>query len=104
MKLAHVMTNTAIKMDPNRQSCYYLIVFLKGIILDNYIFSSNNNILQMYTNGMKVGPEHRRYPFKKKKKKKMELICMSLWWRIGIAGGTIIGDGKEEADPSNFFD
>jgi hypothetical protein len=101
-KLAHVMTNTAIKLDPNRQSCFYLIVFQKGIILDNFIFSGNNDILQMYTNGMKVGPEHRRYPVKKKKK--MEVIGMSLWWRIGIARGTIIPDGKEEADAADFFD
>jgi hypothetical protein len=51
---------------------------------------------------MKVGPDLGRYPFKKKKK--MEVIGMSLWWRIGIAGGTIICDGEAEADASNFFD
>jgi hypothetical protein len=100
-KNAHEKTNTAIKMDPNRQTSFYLIVFPKGIILENPIFSGNNSFLQMWKNGMKLGPDHARYPFKKKKK--MDVVGICLWWRIGIAGRTIIRNGKAEADAVDFF-
>jgi hypothetical protein len=65
-KNAHKKTDTAIEMDPNRQTSSYLIVFPKGIILDNYIFSGNNSDLEMWKHGMQLGPDHARYPFKKK--------------------------------------
>jgi hypothetical protein len=56
----------------------------------------------MWKNGMKLGPDHAKHPFKKKKK--MDVVGMCLWWRIGIAGGTIIRNGEAQADAADFFD
>jgi hypothetical protein len=100
-KNAHKKTDTAIEMDPNRQTSFYLIVFPKGIILDNYIFSGNNSDLEMWKHGMQLGPDHARYPFKKKK---MDVLGMCLWWRIGIARGTRIRNGEAKEYANNVFD
>jgi hypothetical protein len=97
---AHQKTDTAIEADPNRQRSFYLIVFQKGIILENYIFSGNNSVLQMSKNGMKLGPDHARYLFKKKK---LDVIGMCLEWVIGIAGGTRIRNDEEEEDADGLF-
>jgi hypothetical protein len=80
---------------------FFLIVFHKGIILDNYIFSDNDTVLKMWKNGMKLEAGHDSNPFKKKEK---EVIGMCVWWRIRIAGGTRIRDGKAEEDADALFD
>jgi hypothetical protein len=100
-KTAHEKTDTAIKADPNRQTSFFLIVFHKSLILDNYIFSGNDTVLQMWKNGMKLEPDHDRNPFKMKK---LDVIGMCLWWRVGTAGGTRIRDGKAEEDADDLFD
>jgi hypothetical protein len=94
-------TDTAIKANPSCQKSFYLIVFLKGIMLDNYIFSSNDNDLEMWKHGMKLGPNHARYPFKKKK---MDVVGMCLWWRIGIAAGTPICNGEAKEYANDLFE
>jgi hypothetical protein len=48
-------TDAVIKADPSRQMSFYLIVFPKGIILDNYIFSGKDSDLEMWKHGMKLG-------------------------------------------------
>jgi hypothetical protein len=101
-KTAHEKTDTAIKEDPNRQTSFFLIVFHKGLILDNYIFSGNNTVLKMWKNGMKLEPDHANNPFSKKKK--IDVIGMCVWWRIGAAGGTRIRDGEAEEDADDIFD
>jgi hypothetical protein len=100
-KTAHEKTDTAIKADPNRQTSFFFIVFHKGLILDNYIFSGNSTILQMWKNGMKLDPDHASNPFKTKK---LDVIGMCVWWRVGTAGGTRIRDGKAEEDADDLFD
>jgi hypothetical protein len=66
-KNAHKKTDTAIKMDPSCQTSFYLIVFLKGIMMENYIFSGNDSFLLMWKNGMKLGPDHARYPSRRRR-------------------------------------
>jgi hypothetical protein len=102
-KTAHEKTDTAIKEDPSRQTSFFLIVFHKDIVLDNYIFSGNDTILKMNKNGMKLDHGHEANPFKKKLK---EVIGTCVWWRIGIAGGTRIRDAEapESEDADALFD
>jgi hypothetical protein len=100
-KTAHEKTDTAIEADPDRQKSFYLLVFDKRLILDNYIFSGNNTSLQAWKNGMKLEPKHPRYPFTKKK---LDVIGMCLWWRIGIAGGTRIRNCKAKENADDLFD
>ena len=106
-KTAHEMTDTAIKWDLNRQTSFFLIVFQKGIILENYIFSDNSTNLQMSKNGMQLAPEHPKNPFTKvdseTKKKKFDVIGVCVWWRIGIAGGKRIGYGDAKEDLDDLF-
>jgi hypothetical protein len=100
-KMAHEKTDTAIKADPNRQMSYFLIVCHKDTILDNYVFSGSNTTVTMWKNITKLGPDHANNPFKKKR---YDVIGVCLWWRIGIAGGTRIRDGKVELDAGDLID
>jgi hypothetical protein len=100
---AHEKTDTAIKEDPNCQTSFFFIVFHKNLILDNYIFSGNNSILKISWNGMKLESKHEANPFKKKKKK-IDVLCMCMWKRIGNTGGTSIHNGDVQEEVSNIFD
>jgi hypothetical protein len=83
-KESHETTDTAIKADANRQTLFYLIVFKPGIVLDNYIFSSNKTDVQLHQNALKMLAGHEENTSKK------EILRISLWWRIAKAGRTRI--------------
>ena len=106
-KSAHESADTEIKEDPIRQTAFFLIVFQKGIILDNYIFSSNSTVLHMSKNAMLLEPEHPKNPFTKvdeeTKKKKFDVIGVCVWWRIGIAGGKRIRNHRAGVDFEDLF-
>jgi hypothetical protein len=99
----------AIKEDPSRQICFFLIVFHKDIVLENNIFSGNHTVLKMSKNGMKLDHGHEANLFKKKKKKKKkkkEGIGTCICWRIGVTGGTHIRDAElpKSEDADALFD
>jgi hypothetical protein len=101
-KTAHEKTDTAIKADTDRQSSYFMIVFHKDLILDNQVFSGNMNTdLQPSNVAMKLKSDHVDNPFKKKIK--VDVIGMCVWWRVAITGGTRIRDAKAEVDIDDLF-
>jgi hypothetical protein len=96
-KESHETTATAIEAHATRQTSFYLIVFKPGIVLDNYIFSSDKTDVQQHQNCHKMLAGHEKNTFKK------EILGISLWWRIAKAGGTRIRNEETTVNPESMF-
>jgi hypothetical protein len=94
----HEKSDTAIASDPNRHYSYFLLVFPPGTILDNHCFSGNHWKVKKVKNPMKMEKDDENNPFKK------VILGMTIWWRIAVAGGTLIRQAEDADDPKDLYD
>jgi hypothetical protein len=77
----------AIGDDALRQNEYHLLIFKKGIHLENHIFSHDAKKVQAVSNKIFISIDSGGA--------ELELDGTSLFWRIAIAGGSELAlDGK----------
>ena len=100
---AHSATEVAIDDSKEKwcQVAYWLFVCAPGVVLDNKIFSKDDNVVPMIKNPLKLKKDHPVNLFGK------DILAMTLYWRIAISGGQKIG-GKQsqktqEAEARNMF-
>jgi hypothetical protein len=93
----HEKSDTAIASDSNRKISYFLLVFPPGTVLDNYCFSGDHFVVQKHKNPYKQAATDTANAFKK------DVLGMTLWWRIAVAGGTLIRQAKVVEDPADMF-
>jgi hypothetical protein len=74
-KDVHESTLNDIGNDQNRQWLYYWLVFPKGTVLDNRVFSSDDDIVETAPLGLTV------------KKADKSISAVSVYWRIAKKGG-----------------
>jgi hypothetical protein len=94
----HEKSDTAIASDPNRETSYFLLVFPPDTVLDNYCFSNDHFVVQKNKNPMKLEANDIDNAFKK------DVLGMTIWWRIAVAGGTLIRQAKDSENPENLYD
>jgi hypothetical protein len=94
----HEKSDTAIASDPNREKSHYLLVFPPGTVLDNYCFFGDHFVVQKHKNPMKLEANDKLNAFKK------DVLRMTIWWRIAIAGGTLIRQAQDAEDPQSLYD
>jgi hypothetical protein len=94
---AHEKAETAIKGE--RLFSYHLVVLKPGIVLDNSIFSNNNENVKMYQLSMRMDDTEDDNDFEKK------IYGMAVWWKIAVAGGTRIRNaGRNKVAAKSLLD
>jgi hypothetical protein len=83
----HSTTQKAIKGDALHQNEYHMLIFKKGIHLENHIFSHDAKKVQAVSNEMFSSIDNGG--------EELELDGISLFWRIAIAGGSELASGEK---------
>jgi hypothetical protein len=92
---AHTATELEIEKDTARQWTYYLLVFPHNIVLDNSIFSDDDDILPIVPNPViSLGANN---AFDK------DIRGMVVYWCIAIAGGRKVSRVKDTTDLKLLF-
>jgi hypothetical protein len=86
-KDAHESTLNDIGDDENRQWLYYWLVFPKGTVLDNRVFSADDNIVETVPLGLTV----------------KSLSAVSVYWRIAEKGGKRINSAAGKHKMADLF-
>jgi hypothetical protein len=69
-----------------------------GTVLDNHCFSGDHFVLQKQKNPLKLEANDKVNAFKK------DVLGMTIWLRIVVAGGTLIRKAKDGEDPADLYD
>jgi hypothetical protein len=86
-KDAHESTLNDIGNDENRQWLYFWLVFPKGTVLDNRVFSADDNVVETVPLGLTV----------------KSVSTMSAYWRIGEKGGKRINSAAGKHTMADLF-
>jgi hypothetical protein len=94
---AHSATGIAIEEAPARQWSYQLLVFPPSIVLNNHIFSRDEEVVPIGKIPLKSKAAEN--PFKK------DIRAMVLFWKIATKGGKKVGKGKKsKSTDATMFD
>jgi hypothetical protein len=93
----HEKSDTAMASDPDRGISYFLLVFPPGTALDNYCFSGDHFVVKKHKNPLKLAAIDKANAFHK------DVLGMTIWWRIAVAGGTLIRQAQDGDDPTDLF-
>ena len=85
-KKKHLATEQAIKDDPSRQHEHTLLIFKKGVILENHIFSDDATDIKVEVNDVIADIDNDG--------DKLEVMGTSLFWRVAVAGGSKLKSKK----------
>jgi hypothetical protein len=87
-------TEQAITDDPSRQLEYTLLIFKKGINLENHVFSDDAVYIMAEVNDMVAAIDNDG--------DELEIIGTALFWRIAIAGGSKLALGGPKRGKKRF--
>jgi hypothetical protein len=94
---AHSATGIAIEEAPARQWSYQLLVFPPSVVLNNHIFSRDEEVLPIGRNPMKSKAAENHF--------KKDMRAMVLFWKIATKGGKKVGKGtKSKSSVASMFD
>jgi hypothetical protein len=85
-KKKHSATEQAIKDDPSRKLEHTLLIFKKGINLENHIFSDDATYIDGLVNDMVATIDNDG--------EELEVTGTCVFWRIAISGGSKLASGK----------
>ena len=94
-KKAHSASEIAIEKSDDRHWAYYLVCFPPEIILDNQIFSKDEELIPVGMNPMKC--EAANNDFEK------DIRAMVLYWRVAVKEGTKIGIEEMKEESKTLF-
>jgi hypothetical protein len=84
-KKKHSATEQAIKDDPSRQLEHTLLIFKKGVKLENHVFSDDAVYINVEVNDMVAAIDNDG--------DELEIMGTTLFWRIAVAGGSKLASG-----------
>ncbi len=90
----HSATEQAIEDDPSRKLEHTLLVFKKGIKLENHIFSDDAVFIDVEVNDMTAPYDNDG--------EVIDVMATTLFWRIAIAGGSKLASGKPKKGKKLF--
>mgnify|MGYP000102243820 CR=1 FL=1 len=90
----HSATEQAIEDDPSRKLEHTLLVFKKGIKLENHIFSDDAVFIDVEVNDMTAPYDNDG--------EVIDVMATTLFWRIAIAGGSKLASGKAKKGKKLF--
>jgi hypothetical protein len=93
-KKKHSATEQAIKDDPARQLEHTLLIFKKGVKLENHIFSDDAIYIDVVVNDM-LTPIDNDGDI-------LDIMGTTLFWRIAVAGGSKLASGKPKKKKKFF--
>jgi hypothetical protein len=93
-KKKHSATEQAIKDDPSRQLEHTLLIFKKGIKLENHIFSDDAVFIDVEVNDMMTTIDNDG--------EELEIMGTTLFWCIAVAGGSKLASGKPKKGKKLF--
>jgi hypothetical protein len=94
-KKKHSATKQAIKDDPSLQLQHTLLIFKKGINLENHVFSDDAVYIMAEVNDMvaTIDKDHGE---------DLEIMGTALFWRIAVAGGSKLASGGPKRGKKRF--
>jgi hypothetical protein len=95
-KNAHSATEIAIEKNEERQTAFYLMCFPPGVILENQIFSRDEEDVPTNKNPMKSTAKQNMF--------EKDLRAMVLYWKIAVKGGVKIGKQVSNERDKDMFD
>jgi hypothetical protein len=97
-KNANNGTVIAIAEVEERKWLYFWLVFPKGTVLDNRVFSPDDNIVRKVVQGLAIPKEEIDVDLEED-----EFLGVCLYWRIAEKGGRRIADGSGNSKMSSLF-
>ena len=94
-KKKHSATEQAINDSPSRQYEHTLLIFKKGVVLENHVFSDNAKSIDVEVNDMTADIDNGG--------DKLEVMGISLLWRIAVAGGSKLASGNPKKGQKKLF-
>jgi len=94
-KKIHQMLQQAIQQDDKRKYMWWLLVFPKGVHLENHVFSDDATIVKKHLNDL--------YATIRDDGDKIDLCGMDIYWKIAIKGGELVGAEATEKPKKKLF-
>jgi hypothetical protein len=96
-KKAHSATEIAVEKLTARQLDHFLLCFPPEVVLENQIFSNDEETVPVYKNPMMLAISDADNVFEK------DMRALILFWRIAVKGGTKVGRGVSLEESKTLF-
>ena len=94
-KAIHSAVELEIKEDEQRQFTYWYIICPDNFIIDNRVFSEDDEHVLSDEVPMKLDKDDGEF--------EVDLFAVAIYWRVGLAGGRRLKETKKKIDKKNLF-
>ena len=91
----HSAMELEIDQDEHRQYKYWYIICPEDIMLDNRVFSDDDEHVMRYEVAMKIEASANDFD--------VDIHGLAIYWQVGEAGGQRVQSTKKEVDKKNLF-